>query len=83
MLNWADTFRAAAVEQVKIWGSRSGIEVMPIPDKTLTPLQWCLMIAAAQSRKQNYSSRHSRAAPEQENLMDELSKFVGLWTKSP
>ncbi|NEO01232.1 MAG: signal recognition particle-docking protein FtsY, partial [Moorea sp. SIO3I7] len=33
----ADTFRAAAVEQVKIWGERSGTEVIANPGKNTDP----------------------------------------------
>jgi len=53
---------------------------MPIPD---TDPAAVVFDAAAQSRKQNYSSRHSRAAPEQEKRWTNSAKFVGLWTKKP
>jgi len=67
MLNWAaDTFRAAAVEQEN-WGSRSGIEV-PNPGQNTDPAAVVFDAIAYNRGKQNYSSRHSRAAPEQEKL---------------
>ena len=34
----ADTFRAAAVEQLKVWGERSNVDVILINQKMLIPL---------------------------------------------
>lgn len=47
----ADTFRAAAVEQVKVWGSRSNVEIIANPGKNTDPAAVVFdAIAAAQSR---------------------------------
>jgi fused signal recognition particle receptor len=47
----ADTFRAAAVEQVKVWGERSGVEVIANPGKNTDPAAVVFdAIAAAKSR---------------------------------
>ena len=37
LIGAADTFRAAAVEQVKVWGNRSGVEVIANPGKNTDP----------------------------------------------
>ncbi len=47
----ADTFRAAAVEQVKVWGARSGIEVIANPQAGADPAAVVYdAVAAAQAR---------------------------------
>jgi fused signal recognition particle receptor len=47
----ADTFRAAAVEQVKVWGTRSGVDVIANPGQNTDPAAVVYdAIAAAQSR---------------------------------
>jgi fused signal recognition particle receptor len=47
----ADTFRAAAVEQVKIWGERSNVEVIANPGKNTDPAAVVFdAITAAKSR---------------------------------
>jgi len=82
MLNGADTFRAAAVEQVKIWGSRSGIEVIANPGQNTDPAAVVFDAIAAQSRKQNYPSRQ-QGGSRTRKLDGRTQQFVGLWTKSP
>jgi len=47
----ADTFRAAAVEQVKIWGERAGVEVISNPSPNADPAAVVFdAISAAQAR---------------------------------
>ncbi|MCY7320283.1 MAG: signal recognition particle receptor subunit alpha, partial [Phormidesmis sp. CAN_BIN36] len=47
----ADTFRAAAVEQVKVWGQRSGVDVISNPGQNTDPAAVVFDgIAAAQAR---------------------------------
>ncbi|HEY9808248.1 MAG TPA: signal recognition particle receptor subunit alpha, partial [Halomicronema sp.] len=47
----ADTFRAAAVQQVKVWGSRSNVEVIANPGQNTDPAAVVFdAIAAAQAR---------------------------------
>ncbi len=51
LIGAADTFRAAAVEQVKVWGNRSGVEVISNPGKNTDPAAVVFdAIAAAQAR---------------------------------
>ncbi|MBE9178400.1 signal recognition particle-docking protein FtsY [Oculatella sp. LEGE 06141] len=73
----ADTFRAAAVEQVKIWGQRSNIEVIANPGKNTDPAAVVFdAIAAAQSRgTQLLLVDTAGRLQNKKNLMDELSKI--------
>ncbi len=73
----ADTFRAAAVEQVKVWGSRSGVEVIANPGKNTDPAAIVFdAIAAAQSRKTELLLVDTAGRLQnKKNLMDELSKI--------
>jgi len=73
----ADTFRAAAVEQVKIWGSRSGIEVIANPGQNTDPAAVVFdAIAAAQSRGTELLLVDTAGRLQnKKNLMDELSKI--------
>ncbi|MCA1992924.1 MAG: signal recognition particle-docking protein FtsY [Coleofasciculus sp. S288] len=73
----ADTFRAAAVEQVKIWGERSGTEVIANPGKNTDPAAVVFdAIAAAQSRNTELLLVDTAGRLQnKKNLMDELAKI--------
>ena len=73
----ADTFRAAAVEQVKIWGSRSGIEVIANPGQNTDPAAVVFdAIAAARSRETELLLVDTAGRLQnKKNLMDELGKI--------
>lgn len=72
----ADTFRAAAVEQVKVWGARSNVEVIANPGKNTDPAAVVFdAIAAAQSRGVDLLLVDTAGRLQnKKNLMDELSK---------
>ena len=71
-----DTFRAAAVEQVKVWGQRSGIEVIANPGQNTDPASVVFdAIGAAQSRGTELLLVDTAGRLQnKKNLMDELSK---------
>ena len=73
----ADTFRAAAVEQVKVWGSRSGVDVIANPGQNTDPAAVVFdAIAAAQSRGTDLLLIDTAGRLQnKKNLMDELSKI--------
>ncbi len=73
----ADTFRAAAVEQVKVWGSRSGVEVIANPGQNTDPAAVVFdAIAAAQSRHTDLLLVDTAGRLQnKKNLMEELSKI--------
>lgn len=73
----ADTFRAAAVEQVKIWGGRSGTEVIANPGQNTDPAAVVYdAIAAAQSRQIELLLVDTAGRLQnKKNLMDELGKI--------
>jgi len=73
----ADTFRAAAVEQVKIWGDRSGTSVIANPDKNSDPAAVVFDgISAAQSRHIELLLVDTAGRLQnKKNLMDELAKI--------
>jgi fused signal recognition particle receptor len=73
----ADTFRAAAVEQVKVWGDRSGTTVIANPGKNTDPAAVVYDgIAAAQSRQTELLLVDTAGRLQnKKNLMDELSKI--------
>ncbi len=73
----ADTFRAAAVEQVKVWGDRSGTEVIANPGKNTDPAAVVYdAIAAAQARKVDLLLIDTAGRLQnKKNLMAELSKI--------
>ncbi len=73
----ADTFRAAAVEQVKIWGQRSNVEVIANPGQNADPAAVVFdAIAAAQARGVNLLLVDTAGRLQnKKNLMDELSKI--------
>lgn len=72
----ADTFRAAAVEQVKVWGQRSQVEVIANPGKNTDPAAVVFdAIAAAESRNTELLLVDTAGRLQnKKNLMDELSK---------
>jgi fused signal recognition particle receptor len=72
----ADTFRAAAVEQVKVWGERSGVEVIANPGKNTDPAAVVFdAITAAQARGADLLLVDTAGRLQnKKNLMDELSK---------
>ncbi|MBW4521103.1 MAG: signal recognition particle-docking protein FtsY [Scytolyngbya sp. HA4215-MV1] len=73
----ADTFRAAAVEQVKVWGQRSGVEVIANPGQNTDPAAVVFdAISAAQSRNTELLLVDTAGRLQnKKNLMDELSKI--------
>lgn len=73
----ADTFRAAAVEQLKIWGQRSGVEVIANPGKNTDPAAVVFDgIGAAQARNAELLLVDTAGRLQnKKNLMDELSKI--------
>ncbi len=73
----SDTFRAAAVEQVKIWGDRSSTEVIANPGKNTDPAAVVYdAIAAARSRGTELLLVDTAGRLQnKKNLMDELSKI--------
>ncbi|MEB3310166.1 MAG: signal recognition particle-docking protein FtsY [Snowella sp.] len=73
----ADTFRAAAVEQVKIWGDRSGTTVIANPDKNTDPAAVVFDgITAAQARNIELLLVDTAGRLQnKKNLMDELAKI--------
>jgi len=77
LIGAADTFRAAAVEQVKVWGTRSGVEVIANPGKNTDPAAVVFdAIAAAQARQTELLLIDTAGRLQnKKNLMDELSKI--------
>ena len=73
----ADTFRAAAVEQVKVWGERSKTQVIANPGKNTDPAAVVFdAIAAAQSRQTELLLVDTAGRLQnKKNLMEELAKI--------
>jgi fused signal recognition particle receptor len=73
----ADTFRAAAVEQVKVWGQRSDIEVIANPGQNTDPAAVVFdAISAAKSRNTELLLVDTAGRLQnKKNLMDELGKI--------
>jgi fused signal recognition particle receptor len=73
----ADTFRAAAVEQVKVWGERSSTPVIANPGKNSDPAAVVFDgIVAAQSRNSQLLLVDTAGRLQnKKNLMDELAKI--------
>jgi fused signal recognition particle receptor len=73
----ADTFRAAAVQQVTVWGERSNVEVIANPGKNTDPAAVVFdAIAAAQARHAELLLVDTAGRLQnKKNLMDELSKI--------
>ncbi len=76
LIGAADTFRAAAVEQVKVWGQRSNVEVIANPGQNTDPAAVVFdAISAAQSRSTELLLIDTAGRLQnKKNLMDELSK---------
>lgn len=76
LIGAADTFRAAAVEQVKVWGQRSGVEVIANPGQNTDPASVVYdAISAANSRGTELLLIDTAGRLQnKKNLMDELSK---------
>ena len=76
LIGAADTFRAAAVEQVKVWGERSGVDVIANPGKNTDPAAVVFdAISAANSRGTELLLIDTAGRLQnKKNLMDELSK---------
>jgi fused signal recognition particle receptor len=72
----ADTFRAAAVEQVKVWAKRSGVDVIANPGQNTDPASVVFdAITAAQSRNVDLLLVDTAGRLQnKKNLMDELRK---------
>lgn len=77
LIGAADTFRAAAVEQVKVWGERSGTTVVANPGKNTDPAAVVFdAIAAAQSRHVELLLVDTAGRLQnKKNLMEELAKI--------
>ncbi len=77
LIGAADTFRAAAVEQVKVWGARSGVEIIANPGKNTDPAAVVFdAITAAQARDTELLIVDTAGRLQnKKNLMDELSKI--------
>jgi fused signal recognition particle receptor len=73
----ADTFRAAAVQQVQVWGDRSGVEVIANIGKNTDPASVVFdAIISAQSRGTELLLVDTAGRLQnKQNLMDELSKI--------
>ncbi|MEL6553628.1 MAG: signal recognition particle-docking protein FtsY [Cyanobacteria bacterium J06621_11] len=76
LIGAADTFRAAAVEQVKVWGQRSGVDVIANPGQNTDPASVVFdAISAANSRDIELLLIDTAGRLQNKrNLMDELSK---------
>jgi len=77
LIGAADTFRAAAVEQVKVWGERTGTDVIANPGKNTDPAAVVYdAITAAQSRNIDLLLVDTAGRLQnKKNLMEELSKI--------
>jgi fused signal recognition particle receptor len=77
MIAAADTFRAAAVDQIKVWGQRSGVEVIANPGQNTDPAAVVFdAIAAAQSRQVDLLLVDTAGRLQnKKNLMEELKKI--------
>ncbi len=77
LIGAADTFRAAAVEQVKIWGQRSAVEVIANPGQNTDPAAVVFdAITAAQARGTELLLIDTAGRLQnKKNLMEELGKI--------
>lgn len=73
----ADTFRAAAVEQLKVWGERAGVEVIANPGQNTDPAAVVFdAVTAAQARGTELLLVDTAGRLQnKKNLMDELTKI--------
>jgi fused signal recognition particle receptor len=83
LIGAADTFRAAAVEQVKVWGQRSGVEVIANPGKNTDPAAVVFdAITAAEARQTELLLIDTAGRLQnKKNLMDELTKIRRIIAK--
>ena len=82
MLAAGDTFRAAAIEQLKIWGERTGSKLSPA-NRVLTPRAWRSTRSSAQ-RAEGYDVLIIDTAGRLQNktaLMAELEKVIRVIRK--
>jgi len=79
----ADTFRAAAVEQLKVWGERSNVEVISNQSKNADPAAVVFdAINSAQKRKVDLLLVDTAGRLQtKNNLMDELAKIKKIIDK--
>jgi fused signal recognition particle receptor len=79
----ADTFRAAAVEQVRSWGKRSNVDVICNPAQNADPAAVVFdAISAAQARGTELLLVDTAGRLQnKKNLMDELSKILRIIDK--
>ncbi|AFZ35868.1 signal recognition particle-docking protein FtsY [Stanieria cyanosphaera PCC 7437] len=79
----ADTFRAAAVEQVKVWGERTNTPVIANPGKNTDPAAVVYdAISAAKSRNSELLLVDTAGRLQnKKNLMDELAKIRRIISK--
>ncbi|MEN9239626.1 MAG: signal recognition particle-docking protein FtsY [Thermostichales cyanobacterium SZTDM-1c_bins_54] len=79
----ADTFRAAAVEQLKIWGQRSGVDVIANPGQNTDPAAVVFdAITAAQARGTELLLIDTAGRLQnKKNLMEELHKIRRIISK--
>jgi len=79
----ADTFRAAAVEQVKVWGQRSNVDVIANPGQNTDPAAVVFdAIIAAQKREIDLLLVDTAGRLQnKKNLMDELNKVRQIISK--
>ena len=79
----ADTFRAAAVEQLKVWGERSNVEVISNQSKNADPAAVVFdAINSAQKRKADLLLVDTAGRLQtKNNLMDELAKIKKIIDK--
>ncbi|MCL1470847.1 signal recognition particle-docking protein FtsY [Argonema antarcticum] len=77
LIGAADTFRAAAVQQVKVWGQRSGVEVVANPGQNTDPAAVVFdAIAAAKARGTELLLVDTAGRLQnKKNLMEELTKI--------
>ena len=78
----ADTFRAAAVEQLKVWGERSNVDVISNQSKNADPA--AVVFDAINAKKRNVDLLLVDTAGRlqtKNNLMDELAKIKKLLIK--
>ncbi len=73
----ADTFRAAAIEQVKVWGNRAGVEVIANPGQNTDPAAVVFdALSAAQARQTELLLVDTAGRLQnKKNLMEELKKI--------
>jgi fused signal recognition particle receptor len=79
----ADTFRAAAVEQVKVWGERSNVDVISNQSKNADPAA-VVFDAISSAKKRNVELLLVDTAGRlqtKNNLMDELAKIKKIIDK--